>query len=85
MKLNVDIITVGVFLLILQDMSSYVAVQGTPRKDNSFVFGLTPKEVRYLRVGGLLNNISDYIINPVLMLFETEFMLGKCSRNKARF
>merc|ERR1712079_48835 len=32
-----------------QDMSSYVAVQGTPRKDNSFVFGLTPKEVRYLR------------------------------------
>ena len=34
----------------VQDMSSYVAVQGTPRKDNSFVFGLTPKEVRYLRV-----------------------------------
>merc|ERR1712029_595280 len=32
-----------------QDMSSYVAVQGTPRKDNSYVFGLTPKEVRYLR------------------------------------
>jgi len=32
-----------------QDMSSYVAVQGTPRKDNCFVFGLTPKEVRYLR------------------------------------
>ena len=31
-------------------MSSYVAVQGTPRKDNCFVFGLTPKEVRYLRV-----------------------------------
>ena len=37
-------------LLLLQDMSSYVAVQGTPRKDSSFVFGLTPKEVRYLRV-----------------------------------
>ena len=48
-------------------MSSYVAVQGTPRKDNSFVFGLTPKEVRYLRVGGLLNTISDYVLRPVLM------------------
>ena len=48
-------------------MSSYVAVQGTPRKDNSFVFGLTPKEVRYLRVGGLLNTISDYVLRPDLM------------------
>ena len=53
--------------LFLQDMSSYVAVQGTPRKDNSFVFGLTPKEVRYLRVGGLLNTISDYVLRLVLM------------------
>ena len=82
MKLNVDIITVGVFLLILQDMSSYVAVQGTPRKDNSFVFGLTPKEVRYLRVGGLLNSISDYILNPVFMLFETKCILGNVQETK---
>ena len=48
-------------------MSSYVAVQGTPRKDNSFVFGLTPKEVRYLRVGGLLDTISDYVFRPISM------------------
>ena len=33
-----------------QDMSSYVIVQGTPRKENSSVFGLTLQEVRYLRV-----------------------------------
>ena len=55
------------FTYFYQDMSSYVAVQGTPRKDNSFVFGLTPKEVRYLRVGGLLNAISDYVLRLVLM------------------
>ena len=33
-----------------QDMSSYVAVTGTPSKDMCQVFGLTPREVRYLRV-----------------------------------
>ena len=33
-----------------QDMSSYVAVTGTPMKDMCQVFGLTPREVRYLRV-----------------------------------
>ena len=49
------------FLSILkvyhQDMSSYVAVQGIPRKDSCSVFGLTPKEVRYLKV------ISDWVRN----------------------
>ena len=33
-----------------QDMSSYVAVTGTPMQDMCQVFGLTPREVRYLRV-----------------------------------
>ena len=36
----------------LQDMSSYVAVEGTPILDNCNVFGLTPHEVRYLQVRG---------------------------------
>ena len=31
-------------------MTSYVAVQGVPSKDGCHVFGLTPKEVRYLMV-----------------------------------
>ena len=34
-----------------QDMSSYITVQGVPMQDNCNVFGLTHKEVRYLRVG----------------------------------
>ena len=34
-----------------QDMSSYIAVQGTPWEDTSQVFGLTPRELRYLKVG----------------------------------
>ena len=38
-----------------RDMSSYVAVQGVPRKDNCNVFGLTPQEVRYLRVSANIN------------------------------
>ena len=38
-----------------RDMSSYVAVQGVPRKDNCNVFGLTPQEVRYLRVSDNIN------------------------------
>ena len=44
------VLTKSANMSTFQDMSSYVAVQGTPRKDSSFVFGLTPKEVRYLRV-----------------------------------
>ena len=32
------------------DMSSYIVVQGVPREDSCSVFGLTHKEVRYLRV-----------------------------------
>ena len=46
-------------------MSSYVAVQGTPRKDNSFVFGLTPKEVRYLRVSAeniWMSTVTFYLL-----------------------
>ncbi|XP_023333627.1 uncharacterized protein LOC111705355 [Eurytemora carolleeae] len=33
----------------LHDMSSYVAVSGTPNNDCCTVFGLTPQEVRYLK------------------------------------
>ena len=32
------------------DMSSYVVVTGTPVEDHCTVFGLTPMELRYLRV-----------------------------------
>ena len=32
------------------DMSSYVAVTGTPQANNCCVFGLTPQELRYLQV-----------------------------------
>ena len=32
------------------DMSSYIAVQGIPREDSCQVFGLTPRELRYLKV-----------------------------------
>ena len=39
-----------------QDMSSYVAVEGALTKDNCNVFGLTPREVRYLKVGGTYSN-----------------------------
>jgi hypothetical protein len=35
----------------LHDMSSYVAVSGTPQNDTCSVYGLTPQEVRYLKVG----------------------------------
>ena len=34
-----------------KDMSSYIAVQGTPWEDNCQVYGLTPRELRYLKVG----------------------------------
>jgi hypothetical protein len=34
----------------MHDMSSYVAVSGTPQNDTCYVFGLTPQEVRYLKV-----------------------------------
>merc|ERR1719483_1461781 len=50
----------------VQEMSSYVAVQGAPRKDSCSVFGLTPKEVRYLRIK--FNNIrrpSDTSLSPL--------------------
>ena len=33
------------------DMSSYVAVTGKPEHNFSTVFGLTPQELRYLKVG----------------------------------
>jgi len=33
----------------LHDMSSYVAVSGTPHTDCCSVYGLTPQEVRYLK------------------------------------
>lgn len=33
----------------MYDMSSYVAVAGTPQVNNCNVFGLTPQEVRYLK------------------------------------
>ena len=39
-----------------QDMSSYVAVEGALTKDNCNVFGLTPREVRYLKVGWTCSN-----------------------------
>ena len=48
-------------------MSSYVAVQGTPRKDSSYVFGLTPKEVRYLRVTTMVSyELYNCIVNKRL-------------------
>ena len=47
-----------------QDMSSYVAVQGAPRKDSCSVFGLTPQELRYLRV----NNINDFNVLQVYLI-----------------
>ena len=33
------------------DMSSYVAVTGKPEANHCSVFGLTPQELRYLKVG----------------------------------
>ena len=36
------------------DMSSYVAVTGKPEANHCSVFGLTPKELRYLKVGILI-------------------------------
>lgn len=41
------------------DMSSYVAVTGKPEANHCSVFGLTPQELRYLKVGippSLCNN-----------------------------
>ena len=33
------------------DMSSYVAITGKPEANHCSVFGLTPQELRYLKVG----------------------------------
>ena len=41
-------------------MSSYIAVQGTPWEDTSQVFGLTPRELRYLKVGIVMG--TGYLI-----------------------
>ena len=38
----------------LRDMSSYVAVVGTPSKAVCHVYGLTPQEVRYLKVSVII-------------------------------
>ena len=43
------------------DMSSYVAVTGRPELNCSSVFGLTPQELRYLKV--------------VLDIFQTQIIL----------
>ena len=41
------------------DMSSYVAVTGKPETNFSCVFGLTPQELGYLKVGKIIG-ISDH-------------------------
>jgi hypothetical protein len=43
----------------LHDMSSYVAVSGTPQNDTCSVYGLTPQEVRYLKVGVQVVSVAD--------------------------
>ena len=35
----------------VQDMASYVGLSGTPHTGHCAVFGLTPSELRYLKVG----------------------------------
>ena len=52
-----------------QDMSSYIAVQGTPWEDACQVFGLTPRELRYLKVYCLNNDESIDICS-----FQMKFM-----------
>ena len=44
------------------DMSSYLAVTGTPAKDASQVFGCTPREVRYLRVRHIFDHVNTSMI-----------------------
>ena len=68
-------------------MSSYVAVQGTPRKDNCFVFGLTPKEVRYLRVRIIIETDREGSINAnrIHQHFFMENRLQKSLKRKKTF
>ena len=64
-----------------QDMSSYIAVQGTPRKDNCNVFGLTQQEVRYLKVGEILIVkdlvilVEDFVNQPEVLIFLSSMTL----------
>ena len=59
----------------MQDMSSYVAVEGTPILDNCNVYGLTPHEVRYLQVKVLL-----LLIRKLAAYLQSKFQLDlSCS------
>ena len=51
----------------VSDMSSYVAVSGRPESNYCCVFGLTPQELRYLKVhslgiAGIRREVEDFII-----------------------
>ena len=55
----------GVYLYYqpqVMDMSSYLAVTGTPVKEASQVFGCTPREVRYLRVRHIFDHVHTSMI-----------------------
>ena len=52
------------------DMSSYVAVTGKPEANFAAVFGLTPQELRYLKVNA--SNVS-FLLTFLFPLFQEKF------------
>ena len=54
------------------DMSSYVAVTGKPEANHCSVFGLTPQELRYLKVC-IITSLRRLVLCPHLNFFQEKF------------
>ena len=54
------------------DMSSYVAVTGKPEANHCSVFGLTPQELRYLKVG-IITSLRRLVLCPHFNFFQEKF------------
>ena len=65
------------YKLQVPDMSSYIVLQGVPKEDICSVFGLTHKEVRYLKVRKTCR--SDLI--PSKPNLKTEFIMNRRPSN----
>ena len=64
------------------DMSSYVAVTGKPEANHCSVFGLTPQELRYLKVGIIIPSLchNNDLSSSLICTRKNSIMYGEMGR-----
>ena len=64
------------------DMSSYVAVTGKPEANHCSVFGLTPQELRYLKVGIIIPSLchNNDLSSSLICNRKNSIMYGEMGR-----